>query len=49
LRESNDIVAAQLAAAHGRAGTIDPANLKYMLGNIQTNYGNLLYGRLSLM
>ncbi len=32
-----------------RAGTIDPVNLKYMLGDIQTNYGNLLHGRLSLM
>ena len=28
---------AQLAAARGRAGTIDPVNLKYMLGDIQTN------------
>ncbi|MET3753798.1 hypothetical protein ABID08_001141 [Rhizobium binae] len=49
LEESNDIVAAQLAAAHRRAGTIDPVNLKYMLGDIQTNCGNLLHGRLSLM
>lgn len=48
LEESNDIVAAQLAAAHRRAGTIDPVNLKYMLGDIQTNCGNLLHGRLPL-
>lgn len=47
--ESNDIVAAQLAAAHDRASIIDPVNLKYMFGDIQTNYGNLLHGRLSLM
>jgi hypothetical protein len=37
LEESNDIVAAQLAAAHDRASTIDPVNLKYMLSDIQTN------------
>ncbi len=29
--------------------TIDPVNLKYVLGDIQTNCGNLLHGRLSLM
>jgi hypothetical protein len=34
-------------AAHRRAGTIDPVNLKYMLGDIQTNRGNFLHGRLS--
>jgi len=35
--ESNDIVAAQPAAAHNRAGTVDPVDLEDMLGNIQPN------------
>ena len=45
LEESNDIVAAQLAAAHDRASAIDSVNLKYMLGDIETNCGNLLHRR----
>jgi hypothetical protein len=49
LEESCNIVAAKPAAAHDRASTIDSVNLKYMLGDIQTNCGNLLHGRFSLM
>jgi hypothetical protein len=43
------LIAAKLAAAHDRASTIDPVNLKYPLGDIQTNCGNLLHGRLALL
>uniref|UniRef100_UPI0036F3DB5E hypothetical protein n=1 Tax=Rhizobium laguerreae TaxID=1076926 RepID=UPI0036F3DB5E len=37
LEKSNDIVAAQPAAADDRVGTIDPVNLKYLLSDIQTS------------
>jgi hypothetical protein len=47
LEECNDIVAAKPATAHDRASLIDPVNLKYLLGDIQANYGNLLHGCIS--
>jgi hypothetical protein len=49
LEELSDIIATQLAADDGRASGIDAVDLKHLLGDIQTNCGNLLHGRLSLM
>ncbi len=47
--ESSDILAAKLATGNDSTSAIDPVDLKHVLGHVQTNCGNLLRGRLSLM
>jgi hypothetical protein len=47
LEKCNDIVAAKPATAHDSTSLIDPVNLKYLLGDIQANYLNLLHGCIS--